>query len=126
MKDTQKPAEFSNPDISRKLLRVMGMVIVVDLLTLLAGISFFMIIHGIVFAVFWLAPYWKFPRSIFFKVSGFPDKFQLVKKRRITWWQAIILVLKVLTILAFLGSGLWLLVRSGFYGQNLIWLTLNN
>jgi hypothetical protein len=40
MKDTQKPAEFSNPDVSRKLLRLMGLVIVVDLLALIAGISF--------------------------------------------------------------------------------------
>jgi hypothetical protein len=118
----QKPDNLQKTDISKSLLRLMGIMVLLDVSALVAGISFFMIVHGALLGIRWSAPYWKFSRNIFVKASGFPETNILLNKNQITWWQGINLLLKAVTVVALLILGLWILVRNGFCGQNFICL----
>jgi hypothetical protein len=118
----QKPDNLQKAEISKSLLRLIGIMVLLDVSALVAGIAFFMIVHGALLGIRWSAPYWKFTRNIFVKASGFPETNILLNKNQITWWQGINLLLKAATVFAFLILGLWILVRNGFCEQNFICL----
>ena len=118
----QKTDTIQKTDISKSLLRLIGIMVLLDVSALVAGISFFMIVHGALLGIRWSAPYWKFTRNIFVKVSGFPETNILLNNNQITWRQGINLLVKAATVVAFLILGVLILVRNGFCGQNFICL----
>ncbi len=118
----QKPDNLQKADISKSMLRLMSITILLDVSALVAGISFFMIVHGVLIGIRWSAPYWKFTRNIFVKTTGFPETNILLNKNQITWWRGINLLLKAITVVLYLVFGLWFLVHNGFCGQNIICL----
>ena len=116
----QKLDNLQKADISKSLLRLMGIIILLDASALAAGISFFMIIHGALLGIRWSAPYWKFTRNIFVKATGFPEKNILLNKNQIASRQGINLLFKAVTVVLFFILGAWILIRNGFCGQNLM------
>lgn len=124
MYNNETPSDrHDQPNMARALLRGVGIVLLVEVSALLAGIAFFLIIHGLVFAVLFLAPYSAFVRRLFGKVFGSPFRLPVVNK--LTWWQWVDFLLKMSIAIASIGSGIWALVRFGFYGQNFIYLAIN-
>ena len=118
----QNPNNVQQPDTVKSLLQLVGIVVILDVTAFIAGISFFMIVHGTLLGIRWSAPYWKFSRDIFVKVTGFPETNILLSKKQAGWWSRISLLLRAATVITFLALGLWLLIQKGFCGQNLICL----
>src|SRR4030043_905986 len=47
------------PDIGRGVSRVMGFVLIADIFSLLFGVAFFLIAHGVIMGTIRLAAYWQ-------------------------------------------------------------------
>lgn len=118
----QKPNNFQNTEAAKSLLRLVGVAIVLDVAAFIVGISFFMIVHGLLLGIRWSAPHWKFTRDIFVRVTGFSETNILISKEQAGWLSRINLFLKAVTVVVFLVLGLWILIQNGFCGQNLICL----
>lgn len=120
-----KPDQHHNGEPSNHVILIM-VIVLLEILTLLAGLSFFMIVHSLLYGVFSTAPYWNFTRTILVKVTGFSETHRLLTKKKITWQRAISLFLRIVILLAFFVFGLWLLLHDGFCGQNLFCLVRIN
>jgi hypothetical protein len=106
------------------LLRLIVIVLVLELGSLLLGVAFFLMVHGLIFAMLWLLPYWEPVYRIYACIFRLPqDQFARVP---ITWWRIILLGLKAIVVIYCLGAGLWILVTNGFLGQNFIYALLQS
>jgi hypothetical protein len=87
---------------------------------LLLGIAFFIIIHGVIFGVAWLVPFWKPAFTAYTKALGIKDIDFIPLPIR--WWQAIMLAIKMTVVLFFFYFGIKFLLTKGFLDQNFIYL----
>jgi hypothetical protein len=128
MSDTleRKTTQTPIPDLSLFMLRLMGIVLVVELAALMLGISFFLIAKGLVFGVLWLAPYWQPAGNILSKITQNAFPLPVATIRKIAWHSAIILVVKIAVAVGIVALGLTVLFQRGFCGQNLICLALTH
>jgi hypothetical protein len=120
-----KPDQLHKSESPNRVLLIIKIVLL-EIFAILAGVSFFMIVHGLLYGIYWTAPYWKFTRTLLVKVTGFSETHRFIKTQQITWQRAIFLFPKVIILLAFLVFGLWLLFHDGFCGQNLFCLARIN
>ena len=108
MNDTDpRPQRVLNVDMSRAVLRLIGITLLLEVFSLLLGVAFFAMMHGLVFGILWLAPYWDFARKIVTRTVGplFPSPYVSIRVQTHLF----------LSIILF-----------GFCGQNLICLALSH
>ena len=109
---------------TRSFLKKAGIYLLAELVLFLLGISFVLIVNGLVFALLRSAPYWMSPSNFLYRYlpksireqGGFPIP--------LTWWRVPILVIIIAVRLSMVVLGFWLLFNDGFCTQNLICLLL--
>lgn len=99
-----------------------GLFIFFEFLTLVAGVGFWMICHGIWLAGSRLVIYWKPARIWIVNLIKLQDE-QYLQMPPLTWYRWIYLVIYFSIAIAFIVFGTTTLVQHGFLGQNIIyWL----
>ena len=108
------------PDVGRGILRFMGFVLMVDIISLLFGFAFFLIAYGLVMALIRFGIYWqrsqRFVRRL---VLGSSTSGTTV---RLTPISTVLLFISTAMWASLIGLGVWFLVDIGFWRQNLIWI----
>jgi hypothetical protein len=92
------------------------------LVFIILGFAFSLIVQGIILSVFWLAAFWKPAFILLSKFLSFEESVEEYVPMRITWWFAPIALLILCTHAAPTVAGIWFLFKTGFLGQNLIWM----
>jgi hypothetical protein len=107
---------------TRALLKLLGVVLLVEAVVLTAGVAFLLILHGFVFALFLSARYWKPAYGLL--AWALPLGIQVSEFAPIpmTWWRAPLFIVNMTVRLGMIGVGMWILFRAGFCGQNFICL----
>jgi hypothetical protein len=91
-------------------------------ISFLLGLSFVLIVIGLIFGFLWLAPYWSVTYQLLRKKLSYPTVNPQVTSIPITWWRIPIISIKVFVSLTMLYYGLKVLFTQGFLHQNLLWL----
>ena len=108
------------PDLGRGILRGMGFMLMVDVISFVFGVSFFLIVHGLAMGMIRLAGHWQ-PAHRLLERLVLGSRTSGTTVRLITLGAMHLLISSALMAL-FIGFGVWFLVRNGFWGQNLIWI----
>ena len=122
----ERPNHYRQQGLSSKSWHFIGSVVLLDVLALILGWAFFLIVHGLMYSIIWLAPYWSYARKVFVKFTGLPDTIPLIAKNPLTCWSLVVFAIKAITLILFFILGLWGLFRNGFCGQNFICLAMSN
>jgi hypothetical protein len=110
----------SEPDIGRGILRVMGLLLLVDIISLMLGVAFFLIAHGIVWGIILSSVRWQpANRLVRLLVFGLSTSGTAI---RLTLISTVPFFISIALRASLIGVGVWFLVDSGFWGQNLIWI----
>ena len=108
------------------ILQFWKFIILVDVIALLLGVSFFLIIHGVVMGMFRLSYRWPLANKIWRRIYGsnlFIEQKSTGNIRRVfIFFQTTIWII---VAVVFIGFGFWLLIDKGFYEQNIIWSIFN-
>jgi len=120
-----KQESSSDRDFGPKLLlRILGAILVLDLVSLLLGSAFIVMVHGVYYA-FLLSLVTQPTRAPALKVlsvisgvlvSEMPPLPAGMPKWRTSWFW---FLLRLVVLVAIFSFGIWLLVDEGFSGQNL-------
>lgn len=106
------------------LYRGCFLVLLLELTTLLLGISFWMITHALLFALLRLGVYWA-PTYRLLRKGWMPGQLPgQIDHVPVSVWNAPIIVLWSILAGGMVAYGLIFLFRDGFLAQNLIWMLI--
>jgi hypothetical protein len=103
------------------LVRLLRTVLALTLFCLVLGTGFFLIFLGLIWIVLRLAPYWWPAYWFLARLSGIRDIPATIRPPVLPWWHLVLLLVRLVLGLLLIFFGVQLLVRQGFYGQNIIW-----
>jgi hypothetical protein len=112
------PKHDANLISSENLLRLIVIVLVLELGSLILGIAFFVMLHGLIFGIVWFIPYWEPAHRVYTSILHLPPN--QFRRTPIPWWRAILLGIKAAIVLYCLYAGIWILITHGFLDQNFI------
>ncbi len=112
-------------DIIRAFLPYMIFIVVVDIIALMFGIAFFLIVHGIAMGMLRQAHHWQPARRFVERVTSSHFMQQRSASSTAHIYNVFHRILWMTVAVAFIGFGFWLLIDKGFYEQNIIWQICN-
>src|SRR4030042_1629650 len=108
------------PSIGHGVLRVMGFVLIADIISLLLGVAFFLIAHGVIMGTIRLAAYWQPANRVVQRIAfGHTTSGSMI---HLTTLGATHIFTSIALIALLVGFGIWLLISLGFLGQNFFWI----
>ncbi|MBW8009873.1 MAG: hypothetical protein FVQ83_01345 [Chloroflexi bacterium] len=109
------------------MLRLMGWHGLISITTLLfGGFAIYFIVCAFMSGIIRFAPYWKPAYIVFNKMTGLPENSAEFIPPPVRWWFILTLGLLFGITLTYLGAGVWMLLKFGFLGQNLIYMLWPN
>ena len=104
---------------SRFVLRLVLTVFVSAMVSIVAGLGFFLMFIGLYMSLSRLAIYWQPARRLVGKLIPFPDASVYEVRITLTWWRVLILVAHLLFGLGAFAIGITVILEQGLCGQNL-------
>ena len=115
--------QVSNVSATLWSCRVLSLGLAASLFALIVlGMAFSMILTGLVGLLVSLAPFSSFAYSFLMRIAGPTTVTPAFVAPRITFWLAFHLLLRLVVFFVWVGGGVYLLVRMGPCGQNLVCL----
>jgi hypothetical protein len=102
------------------LYRIFIFVIVADLIALVFGFAFLLIVQGLLMGFVRVAFYWQPAYKLLIRVADAHNISPILSRPSIRWWQYITIGINLGLSLVLIVVGIWLLFRTGFCDQNLI------
>jgi hypothetical protein len=108
------------------LFRIFAFAILVDLIALVLGFAFLLIMNGLLMGFIRIAIYWQPAWKLLIRFLGIQNTSTVLSPPNIRWWQYITISIHVGLRITLIGVGIWMLHRTGFCGQNLICMLMGD
>jgi hypothetical protein len=108
------------------LYRIFAFAIVAELVALVFGFAFLLIMNGLLMGFIRIAIYWQPAYRLLIRVVGVHNTSPVLSPPYIRWWQYITLSIHMGLRIVLIGVGIWILFRTGFCGQNLICMLMGD
>ena len=119
-KNTSQQQTF---DRTQFVFRMGGLFLVLNGLSLVLGVGYFLIGNAIYKTIIKLSMYWKPAYNIVYR--DFLGIHTVFTPPQFNVWKILSITLSVVWIFFSVGIGIWILIRNDFCGQNLICMRLN-
>jgi hypothetical protein len=98
------------------ILKIMGIVLIIDIISILIGFDVFIIVQGIMIGLRRLAFYWPTTYKVLFEGKNNNNN-KVISVGNI--WTTILSIIQLIVSMLFIIIGLYLIIRNGFCSQNL-------